>query len=82
MTRVRRFCRIVALIVVLFIAYEFWISGPITVGRLWPVLPVAILAGSAALVIAAMFSGIFLKRIFVPKLDYEESKKRPRYTAL
>lgn len=82
MTRLRRFCNIVALIAMLSIAYRFWMSGPITAGRSWLVLLVVILTGCVAEVVAAMFGGIFLKRIFVPQLeDYEESKRKPRYTA-
>ena len=82
-TRLRRFCRIVAMMVVLFVLYKFWISGPITAGGLGLVLLVAILTGSVALVVVAMFGGIFAKRIFLPQLeDYEESKTKPRYSAL
>jgi uncharacterized paraquat-inducible protein A len=81
-TRLRRFCNIVALIAMLLIAYRFWMSGRITAGRSWLVLLVVILTGCVAEVVAAMFGGIFLKRIFVPQLeDYEESKRKPRYTA-
>lgn len=82
MTRLRRFCRIAALIVMLAIVYKFWISGSITAGRLWPVLPIAIFAGFATLFVVAVFGGIFAKRIFLPQLeDYEESRKKARYTA-
>jgi hypothetical protein len=77
MTRFRWSCGIVALILVLFIVYKFWIGGPITAGRLWPVLPVAIFTGFATLFAAALFAGMFGTRIFVPKLeDCEESKKK------
>jgi hypothetical protein len=74
MTRLRWFCSIVAMIVVLFIVYKFWIGGPITARRLWPVVPVAIFAGLATLFAAGVFAGIFAKRIFMPKLEDHEEK--------
>jgi hypothetical protein len=51
----------------------------------WPivaVLPIAIFTGFVTLFVVGVFGGIFAKRIFMPRLeDYEESRKKARYTA-